>query len=253
MPAPKKLEVETEDGVVECWVHRPSGGKHPGVIMFPDAGSVRPASHSMAERLSEAGYIVLLPNIFYRSGDYAPFDFKTVFNVPDERERLMTLVRSLDLASAMRDAGHYLRVLKEQPGMMGERFGVVGYCIGGRLAFATAGSHPKQVAAAASVHGGSIATDAPDSPHLAAGQIEARLYFAVADEDRSCTPEQQAKLVTALAAAHVDFTVEHFKGCAHGFAVSDFSVYDEQACERQWEHVLDAFSDTLPEARAPFA
>ena len=112
----------------------------------------------------------------------------------------------------MRDAGHYLRVLKEQPGVLGERFGAVGYCIGGRLAFATAGSHPKEIAAAASVHGGSIATDAPDSPHLAAGHIEARLYFAIADEDRSCTPEQQGKLAVALAAAHVDFTVEHLRG-----------------------------------------
>lgn len=73
------------------------------------------------------------------------------------------------------------------------------------------------------------------------------------EEGRSCTPEQQAKLIAALSAAHVDFTIEHFKGCANGFAVPDFAVYDERGDERHWEHVLDVFRDTLPGPTGPFA
>ena len=241
-----QLEVRTDDGVAVCHVHRPArAGTFPGVLFYPDAGSVRGTMHEMAARFAELGYVVLLPNIFYRQGAYPPFDFKTVFTDEQERARLMTIVRSLDNASAMRDAGHYLRALAAQDGVAAGPVGCVGYCIGGRLAFATAGAHPERVGAAASIHGGGIATDAPDSPHLAATQIRARLYFAIADNDQTCSPEQQARLVTALASAHVRFTIDHFAGAAHGFAVRDFPVYREAPAEAHVARVTELFAESI--------
>lgn len=241
-----KLEVTTDDGVAPCWLHNADPAKpRPGVLFYPDAGSLRPAMKTMAERVASWGYTVLVPHIFYRHGDYPPFDLKTVFTVPAERERLMKLVRSLDLASAMRDAGHYLRTLREHPGVSGEHVRTMGYCIGGRLAFATAGSHPDRVAAAASIHGGGIATDAPDSPHRNAPAIKARLYFGIADNDQSCTPEQQGQLVAALASAHLRYTIDHFAGALHGFAVSDFAVYQPGAAELHFERVRELFAASL--------
>jgi carboxymethylenebutenolidase len=166
---------------------------------------------------------------------------KTVFAVPEERERLMKLVRSLDLASAMRDAAHWIRALRAEANVDGP-VACMGYCIGGRLAFATAGAHAADVVAAACVHGGAIATDAPDSPHLAAGKIKARLWFGIADNDPSCTPAQQGMLVTALASAHVRFTADHFDGRMHGFAVRDFPVYDEDAAATHWRRIEELFA-----------
>jgi carboxymethylenebutenolidase len=215
------------------------------VILYPDAGSVRDVTHGMASRLAGLGYVVLSPHIFYRAGDYPPFDVKTVFANPAERERLMKLVRSLDHDSAMRDAGHYLRALAEQPGVAAGPMGCIGYCIGGRLAFSTAGSHPEKIGAAACIHGGGISTDAPDSPHLLAGAIRARLYFGIADNDPSCTPEQQGRLMTALAAAHVRFTIDHFSSVSHGYAMTDFPVYAAEPAELHWRRAEELFAAGL--------
>lgn len=246
MFAPVKIEIRTDDGVAPCFIHRPRvDGRFPGVIMYPDAGSVRATSMEMAARLAERGYVVLLPHIFYRAGEYKPFDLKTVFQDPSERDRLMTLVRSLDMASAMRDARHFIRTLEEQPYTSAGRVGCVGYCIGGRLAFTTAGVHTERVGAAASIHGGMLASDQPDSPHKNAAKIQAKLYFAIADNDPSCTPEQQGTLISALAGAHIDFTVDHFADCKHGFAMPDFPMYDQAAAERQWARVFELFEGGL--------
>lgn len=242
MSEPRKIDVRTTDGVAPCWIHRPEGeAKLPGVILYPDAGSVRDVMHDVAAKVASWGYVVLLPSIFYRLGDYPPFDPKTVFTDPPERDRLMTVVRSLDLPSAMRDAGHYLDALFGIAGAAGDRAGTMGYCIGGRLAFATAGAHPTRVAAAASVHGGGLVDDTDESPHLAAGKIEARLWFGIADEDGSCTPAHQAKLVEALATAHVRYSIDHFKGRKHGFAVRDFPVFDESAAGLHHQRVEELF------------
>ncbi len=247
MTASHRIEVTTDDGIAPCWIHSPSDeGKYPGVIMFPDAGSVRPAAQDMAEKLAEAGYVVILPNIFYRSGDYPPFDLSTVFTDPKERTRLGEIMKALDMASAMRDVVHYVRVLREQPNIEGDRIGVCGYCFGGRLAFTAAGAHPKDVAAAACFHAGGLVTDAPESPHLAADKITANLYFGVADNDGSFTPEHQGTLATALGKAHVDYTIELYKGAAHGFAMPDFPIYDKAADARHWDRMFSLFKRSLP-------
>ncbi len=242
----RKLDVTTDDGVAPCWLHGADPKQpRPGVLLYPDAGSLRPAMHAIADRVASWGYAVLVPHIFYRAGDYPPFKMETVFTVPSERDRLMALIRAHDLVGAMRDAAHYVRALREQPGVIGDRVGCMGYCIGGRLAFATAGSHPTLIAAAAAIHGGNVANDLPDSPHRNAAAVQAPLYFAIADNDRACTPEQQGMLVAALGAAHVRYTVDHFAGAAHGFAVSDFAVHDRAATEVHFERIRALFAATL--------
>jgi len=243
MTEPQKIEVKTADGVAPCWIHRPGGtGEKPGVIFYPDAGSVRPAMHDMSAKLAALGYVVLLPDILYRAGDYAPFDVKTVFGDPKERERLMGLMAALDRPSAMRDAEAYIGALRVQPGVRSGKVGCTGYCIGGRLSFLSAITYPNDIAAAGVVHGGGISTDAPDSPHLDVDKLKARLYFGIADDDRSCTPEQQGRLVTALAKAHVRYTLDHFKAASHGFAVDDFTVYDADAAGTHWRRLEELFA-----------
>lgn len=242
----QELEVTTADGKVPCWVFRQEDRRPaPGVLFFPDAGSIRPTMNAMATRVAQLGYVVLVPHIFYRHDPYPPFEMQTVFTVPTERERLMKMVRALDSASGMSDADAYIAALLAQPGLVGDRVGCMGYCIGGRLAFNAAGAFPERVAAAASIHGGGIATDAADSPHRLADRIRGRIYFAVADEDGSCTPDAQAELVKTLAKARVDFTLEHFAGRKHGFAVDDFAVYERDAAERHWDRVATLFAGTL--------
>jgi carboxymethylenebutenolidase len=143
------------------------------------------------------------------------------------------------------DTGALLDELGRQPGRQDQRVGTVGYCMGGNWAFRTAAAHPERIAAAASFHGGNLATDDPGSPHRQADRIEAQLYFGVADADPSCSPESQAQLVTALSEAAVDYQLELYPGAKHGFTVPDNPSYNEAAAQRHWTRLDTLFTETL--------
>ena len=241
------LTVKTPDGEVLCSTHQPAGtGPWPAVMMFQDAFGVRPAAETMAARLAAVGYFVLLPNLLYRSGEFAPFDPKTVWGDDAERQRLMKIVgAAVSPEQTMRDIGLYLAALEQLPQVKPGGVGIVGYCMGGMLAFRASAAWPEKIAAVACIHGGNLVNDKPDSPHSSASKVKARLYFACADNDRSCTPEQREALTNSLKAANVRTQVELYAGKAHGFAVHDTPAFDAEACELHWKRTLELFSETL--------
>ncbi len=239
--------VTTPDGNVACSLHHPAGaGPWPAVLFFIDALGMRPAMEAMAGRLADAGYVVLLPNLLYRAGEMAPFDPKTVWGDEAERGRLMKNISMAVLPGpAMRDVGLFLAALDQHPSVKRGGVGVVGYCMGGMLSFRAAAAWPDRIAAVACIHGGHLVTDKPDSPHLGSEQVKARLYFACADNDRSCTPEQREALNLSLKAAGANAEIEFYKGKAHGWAVTDMPVHDPEASEQHWKRVLALFAQTL--------
>jgi carboxymethylenebutenolidase len=241
----EEIEVATADGVARAWIHG-GGAARPAVVLYPDAFGVRATMHEAAARIAGLGYVVLLPDVFYRSGEIPAFDKATVWSDPPERDRLMALVRSITPDRIRMDGGAYLDALAARPDVRKDRVGVVGYCMGGRLAFLTAAMHPERVRAAASFHGGGLVTDAPDSPHRLAADIRASVYLGVADQDRGCTPEHQGALAAALAAADVEYCIELYRGKKHGFAVPDHhGAYDPAAAERHVRRLEGFLRETL--------
>ncbi|MGH9275367.1 MAG: dienelactone hydrolase family protein, partial [Acidimicrobiales bacterium] len=174
----RNVLITTTDGTCNATLHTPRGpGPWPAVIMYPDAGGVRGTFHDMAQRLADLGYAVLLPNLYYRQGAYEPFDWRTVFKDRAEWARLMALAESVTEQGAARDTEAMLAFLADQPEVAaGTKVGTTGYCMGGSFALTAAGRFPDRVAAAASFHGGQIASTAPDSPHLLAREMRAELY-----------------------------------------------------------------------------
>ena len=161
----RDVMISTPDGTCDATLHTPDGsGPWPAVIMYPDAGGVRGTFHQMAQRLADLGYAVLLPNIYYRSGGYEPFDLATVFTVPEERARLMSLAGSVTKEVSTRDTDAMLQFLADQPEVADTKVGTTGYCLGGGLALNAAGRFPDRVGAAASFHGGYIATHGARQP-----------------------------------------------------------------------------------------
>jgi carboxymethylenebutenolidase len=241
----RDVQIPTPDGTCDATLHVPSGdGPWPAVIMFTDAGGVRATFHDMAQRLADLGYAVLLPNVYYRLGEFEPFAMETVFSDPAERKRLMDMVASVSKEEATRDTGALIDFLAQQPEVAGTKVGTTGYCMGGGLALNAAGRHPDRIGAAASFHGGRLATDAPDSPHLLAGSIEATVYVAGAADDASFDDEQFARLSAALTGAGVDHTLVTYPA-AHGFAVPDNPTYDEAAAARHWEALEQLYASSL--------
>ncbi|MFG2225146.1 dienelactone hydrolase family protein [Streptomyces sp. NPDC048644] len=241
------VTVPTEDGVCAATLHTPSDpGSRPAVILYPDAAGVRETFAAMADRLAGLGYTVLLPDVYYRTGGYAPFDIPSVFNDAAERERLMSLMASLTGDAIVRDAQAFLTFLADRPEVSGSRVGTTGYCMGGRISLIVAGHHPERVAAAASFHGGQLAaTDDPDSPHLLADRISASVHVAAAENDEHFPVEQHERLEHAFTAAGVQHTIETYPA-AHGFAVPDNPTYDEAADERHWAALTALYAESLP-------
>jgi carboxymethylenebutenolidase len=236
--------VHTQDGDCAASLHTPDGGAHPAVLLYADAAGVRETFAVMADRLAALGYTVLLPDLYYRT-EHAPFDVATVFTDPDERARLGALAQSVTAARSIADAGAFLEFLAGRPEVSGTTVGTTGYCMGGKQSLLAAAHHPDRVAAAASFHGGNLASaDDEDSPYLVADRIRATVHVAVAQDDPSFPPEQQERLTRAFADAGVRNTIENYPA-KHGFAVPDNDTYDEPAAERHWQALTTLYGNTL--------
>jgi carboxymethylenebutenolidase len=241
----RDIEIRTQDGIARAGLFQASGSDQAkaGVVFYMDAFGPRLALDQMAERLASEGYAVLMPDLFYRSGGYGPFDAKTAFADDKKRAELMALIGGTTQEMTQRDIAAFLDVLAGN-GVTG-LIGTVGYCMGGGRALNAAAAYPDRIAAAASIHGGNLASDSADSPHANASSIKARVYVGTAGVDRSFPPEQSARLAEALRTAGIDHIIENYVGMQHGWAVPDHSVYDEGGAERHWKRLSTFFGEAL--------
>src|SRR5713101_7181460 len=229
------VTIKTRDGICPASVFTPADkvGPWPAVIFFMDGLGIRPAMWEMGQRLAaDGGYLVLLPDLYYRLGSYPPKNPAQVLADPKLMEELMKFVSSLDRDRKVSDAGTFIEFLSSRPDVKGDRFGATGYCMGGNASLTAAGAFPDRFAAVASFHGGNLATDKPDSPHLFVKNITGRVYVAGAIEDASFPEEQKNRLEKALTEAGVDHLVETYPGARLGFAVSDVPFFDPTAAFR---------------------
>ncbi len=243
-----RVDLQTEDGTLDTNIFQPTdtaaGKSWPAVVMYMDAFGIRPALGDMAQRLASHGYIVSLPNLYHRT-PFTPFDAKQVAVEGPERARFKGMVASINGPMVMRDTAAVLKHLDTLAAVTRSPLGALGYCMGGGYALAAAGTFPDRVAVAASFHGGALATDKPDSPHLLAPKMRARVYVGAAGIDPTFPDEQRQRLEAALVAAGVTHTIETYQNAKHGFAVNGHLVYDKEASERHWDTLLQLLHDTL--------
>ena len=248
--ARQRVDLQTPDGVLDCYVFEPDGAgslgsrEWPAVVLYMDAFGIRADLDVMAARLAAAGYVVAVPNLYHRTA-FQPFDPALVAAGGAERDRFMALIRSIDGDLVMEDTAAVIAHLDTRPAVRKDALGTVGYCMGGGYALRAAGIFPERVAAAASFHGGSLATDRPDSPHQLASRMRAHVYVGVAGLDPGFTDEQRQRLDAALREGGVDYEIEIYEGAQHGFAVHNHRVYDRAASERHWERLLALFEAEL--------
>jgi carboxymethylenebutenolidase len=240
------VEISTRDGVCRTSVFKPDGaGPWPAVIFYMDGLGIRPVLHDMCERIARDGYVVLLPDMFYRAGPYGPLDPKEVFAMGDFRKALGHLFGSTDNQRAGEDTAAFLAYLDTRADVRGRKVGTTGYCMGGAMSLTAAGTHPDRIAAAASFHGGNLASDAPTSPHRLAPKIRGFVYVAGADKDNSYPPEMHEKLESALADAGVPHRCEIYRDALHGWTMADFPVYKADDAERHFRELRALFAQWL--------
>jgi carboxymethylenebutenolidase len=245
------VSIPMPDGEARAFVFTPNSGSGPwpAAILFMDAPAIRPAMFDMGERLAEAGYYVLLPDVFWRAGPYAPFDFVAArAGDPDAVAMFGKLRASTDAGRQMADTGVWLDWIAKQPQAKAGKVGVTGYCMGGGIALRAAGTYPDRIGAMASFHGGNMATDDEGSPHRLAPNIKAKVLVAGADEDRGFDEAQCERLDKALKDAGVDAEVSIWKGVKHGWVPTDMPVYDKAGAERHWTELVKLFDGVLKAA-----
>jgi len=238
--------VETPDGMADCYFVHPASGKHAGVIVWPDIVSIRPAFRAMGKRLAESGYSVLVVNPYYRTvkGQVVP-DGKT-FRDPGIRELLMPHAQSLSPETCVMDGRAFVEYLDQQPSVDTNRMiGTTGYCMTGSYTLRLAAAIPERIGAGGSFHGGGLATDAEDSPHLLAPKIKAGLLIAIAASDDERDPEAKVLLREAFDANGVNAEIEVYENTQHGWCPPDSAVYDEAQAERAWSRLLVLFEREL--------
>jgi carboxymethylenebutenolidase len=239
-------QIKTADGTCPVSIFKPEGtGPWPGVIFYMDGLSPRPALFEMGERMAAHGYYVLLPDLFYRLGAYEKPQFSW-FQDPEKRQMALTkYIGGVTQANVVRDTRAFLDFLSAQPEVKQPKVGTTGYCMGGGLSLTAAAFFPDRVVAAAAYHPGRLVTDAPESPHLLAPKIKARLYIARAVEDAGFTDEHKQKLEEALKAAGVDYTLVTYEGARHGFVPKDHPVHNPAAAERHWQTLFELWDSKL--------
>lgn len=240
-----EISVTTTDGEMTTFVAHPDeGGPFPVAVLFMDGVGYREQIKQNVRRFAAAGYYVVAPDLFYRSGEKLWFDFARMGD-PAYREQLMSVVASVTPERALADVDAVLAMIADDPAAAGGPKVCVGYCMGARLALHAAAAHPDEFAAAAGIHPGALVADQPDSPHLELADVRGELYFAFAEIDQSATAESVDRFRAEMERQGVKGAVERIPSASHGFAMADLPVYDEAASEHHFERTLELWRRAL--------
>jgi carboxymethylenebutenolidase len=249
------VQIKTPDGTCDAAFIHPTTGSYPGVLIWTDAFGLRPSMRAIGKRLAAEGYSVLVPNPFYRQAKAPIFESASSFNFqnPADMAKLRPLMGSVNApGAAEKDAAAYVSFLDAQREVnTAKKIGTQGYCMGGPLVVKTAATLPSRIGAGASFHGGGLVTDNPDSPHLLAPKIKARMYIGIAANDDMRQPDAKDKLKAAFEAAKVPADIEVYPAALHGWCVSDMPlqdgkpIYNNADAERAWAKLLALYKMAL--------
>lgn len=245
------ITVDTPDGHAQAYLSVPDDASVPlpGVLFIMDAIGIREQIEKMADRIAAWGYVVLAPNVFYRSGTVEDLAPPADLLDPDTRAAVMgeamPRVRGLVPELAIPDLSAYVDALLARPEVAAGDIGVTGYCMGGRLALLAAATRPDVVGAVGIFHAGGLVTDDSASPHLRVGDIRGDLLAIHADKDRSMQPDAIAAFETALTTAGVVHWTSVYPGAAHGYTMADTSSYHHEAALHHYAELQKVFDRSL--------
>lgn len=237
------IDITTPDGQMNTFVVHPQDkGPHPLVLFYMDAPGKREELHDMARRLATVGYVVMLPNLYYRRSR----DYYLKERTPEAMDEMFGHMHSLTAHTTRIDTQALLNHADHMPAVNRNKVGMVGYCMSGPFVMWAAAQFPERLSSIASIHGANMVTDAPDSPHLMAPQIKCESYFACAEIDKWAPPEHIAQLQASLNAAGTPHVLEWYPQAHHGFAFPQrVGMYHQPSAERHWERLFDLFDRTL--------
>jgi carboxymethylenebutenolidase len=239
----RQLDIATRDGETTTFIVYPDrGGPFPVIVFLMDAPAIREELRDMARRFATSGYYVMLPNLYYRSGE---MELGPIKADPEDpwRKKMFALMNTLEIPMVLSDVDAMIAFADADPAANAKSVGTIGYCMSGRFAVCAGGSRPDRVKATASIYGVKLVTDEETSPHLVAKRAPAEFYFACAARDHWAPQEMVDQMMRDLAGAHGE--VEQYPETDHGFAFPQRPAYSKLAAEQHWQRVLALFARNL--------
>jgi carboxymethylenebutenolidase len=236
-----EVSIKTPDGDCDAYFVTPASGQHPAVLVWPDIFGLRPAFREMGKRLAASGYCVLVVNPFYRTKKAPTAERGASTPIQEVRP----LAGSLNEKTHVDDAKAFVQWLDSRSEVhKTKKMGSIGYCMGGPIVFRTAATVPERIGAACTFHGGGLATNQPNSPHLLIPKMKAQFLVAVAENDDQRDPNSKNTLKEAFEKASLAAEIEVYPA-GHGWCPPDTQVYNREQSERAWARMLALFEKAL--------
>jgi carboxymethylenebutenolidase len=240
------LDIPTADGAMPTFVCRPDrGGPLPAVFLLMDAPGIREELRDMARRMATVGYLVLLPNLYYRAGTETYYGPDVLTAGSAEHARMRAVRTRMTIPPVMDDFAAMLAFVDARDDVRPGPVGCHGYCMSGPYALAAAARYPDRVAAAASFYGTWLVSDAEESPHLTLGRAKGELYIACAEHDELAPLAMVEELRRLFEASGARGELEIYPGVHHGYAFPQRWCYDKPAAERHWQRLIALYARNL--------
>ena len=237
------IQVPAESGAMPGFLARPiEAGSHSAVVVVMEAFGLNGHIKSVAERIAREGYVTLAPDLYYREKDsVVGYD-----NLPDAI-RLMTSLYDDKIAKDMAGA---LAHLQQQPFVRGDRIGVTGFCMGGRITFLTACLN-SAVKAAVPFYGGGIGSviqpgeKTPKAPLEYADRLSAPMLLFFGENDPFIPLDEVERIKSRLAQLKKEAEVIVYPGAPHGFFCNERDSYRKDAAADAWGRMTKFFAQQL--------
>ena len=193
----------------------------------------------VCERLAKAGVVALAPDHFH--GEIIPYT-----DAPVAIAKIGTLKDEV----LLREVGASLDWLEAQTDVRRGRLGIIGFCMGGRLAFLSNCRHAARLRAAVAFYGGGIAPPGPDRfgrtpPIGAVADMQAPVFLGYGADDSGILPAEHARIAETLSAAKKRYTLAVYPGAGHAFLCEERANYAPVAAELAWRESIDFLTANL--------
>jgi carboxymethylenebutenolidase len=235
-----KQEIQIADGSqkMPCHLAKPaSGGPYPGVIVIMEAFGLNNNIRNITDRFAGEGFVALAPDIYFRQ----PNNVVGYDDLPNAM-RLMQSVKDDEVTGDVQAAVNYLKSLKE----VKPKFGITGFCMGGKIAFLTACRVP-DIGASVPFYGGGMVTPGASgkAPIDYVDGLRAPVLAFFGGKDAFIPMDQVEKFKSALQRAGKQAEVIVYEDADHGFMCEERPVYHPAHAKEAWEKTVAFFKKNL--------
>src|SRR5688572_15474209 len=225
------VEFRSNGSTASGYLVTPTSGSGPGVLVIQEWWGLDSDIKEMAERLGKAGFVALAPDLYH--GQVAGHD---------EMDKASHLMQSLPADRAARDMSGAVDYLATHPAVTSDGIGVVGFCMGGMLAFIIAANRPDRVKAVVPFYGFPQGAAEPDWSKLTAS-----VRGHMAEKDSFFSPQAAAALEAKLKAMGKDVVLTVHPGTGHAFMGphNALGTLDEALAADIWPQAIEFLKSTV--------